>query len=86
MVTLELAVAGIPFFASAMQGYLVGIGRLNPLERLLLLAGSLLLPLPGESVLPLAKIEILLLSAALILPMLALAARRNLRTSELVSA
>ncbi len=86
LLILVLAIAGILFFASAMQGYLVGVGRLNPVERLCLLAGSLLLPLPGESVLPLAKIEILLLSAALILPMIALAARRNLRTSELVSA
>jgi hypothetical protein len=73
-------------FASAMQGYLVGIGRLNMVERFFFLSGSLLLPLPGESVLPLAKIEILLVSAALILPLLALAAWRNFKTSEFVNA
>ena len=86
LLILVLAIAGILFFASAMQGYLVGIGHLNPVERLCLLSGSLLLSMPGESVLLLAKIEILLFSAALILPMIALAARRNLRTSELVRA
>lgn len=86
LATLALALVGILMFASAMQGYLVGVGRLKPVERGFFLVGSLLLPLPGESVLPLAKIEILLLSAALILPPLVLAARRNLKTSQFVNA
>ncbi len=86
LAVLTLAIVGILFFASAMQGYLVGIGRLNIVERIFFLAGSLLLPLPAESVLPLARIEILLLSAALILPLLVMAARRNLKPNALVSA
>lgn len=86
LATLSLALVGILVFASAMQGYLVGIGRLNLVERVFLLIGSLLLPLPGESVLPLAKIEILLLSVALILPMLGLAAWRNLKTRQFANA
>ncbi|MCR9134671.1 MAG: TRAP transporter fused permease subunit [Alphaproteobacteria bacterium] len=86
LATLILALIGITLFASAMQGYLFGIGKLKPIERGFFLIGSLLLPLPGESVLPLSKIEIMLLSAALILPLLALAARRNFKTSQLVNA
>lgn len=84
--TLALAIAGTLLFASAMQGYPAGFGKLKKIERVCILVGSLLMPLPGHSLLSFPKYEILFLSAALILPMLGMAARRKLKTSELVSA
>ncbi len=77
--SLCLASLGILIFASAMQGYLAGIGRLNWLERMFLLIASLLLPLPGGTVLPWSKLELLSAAGAVIVTVVLIAMLRNRR-------
>lgn len=68
------AVIGIILFASAMQGYLVGIGRLGfgviqeTLIRSLILIAGLLLALPGGGMVPLSQWELIGLAAAALIP------------------
>ncbi|MBT2775037.1 TRAP transporter fused permease subunit [Halomonas sp. ISL-60] len=68
------AVAGIILFASAMQGYLIGVGRLGygalqePIIRGLVLVAGLLLALPGGGMVPLSQWELIGLAAATLLP------------------
>ncbi|MEX1214756.1 TRAP transporter permease [Saccharospirillum sp.] len=74
------AVVGIIFFASAMQGYMIGIGRLGygfvqetVIRGLILLAGlALALPGGGELI-PLTHLQLLMISAIFLLPALGLA-------------
>jgi len=77
IVALALAVIGVLCFASAMQGYLVGIGHLKLHERMLLVAGAVIMPLPGHSVIPLDKIQLLGISALAIVPVAAIALMRQ---------
>ncbi|MDX5435223.1 MAG: TRAP transporter fused permease subunit, partial [Halomonas sp.] len=73
------AVIGIVLFASAMQGYLIGVGRLGigarheiPARGLVLVAG-LLFALPGGGMVPLSQIELLGSAMAALLPAVLLA-------------
>ncbi|MCH8552702.1 MAG: TRAP transporter fused permease subunit [Natronospirillum sp.] len=74
------AVVGIIFFASAMQGYLIGIGRLGhgflqeTLVRGLILIAGLALAIPGGSdLIPVTHWQLLLISATCLLPAIGLA-------------
>lgn len=80
-----LAVVGILIFASAMQGYLVGVGRLNWVERGTFLAASLLLPLPGEIVFPFSKVELVAAASIVILLTILAALYRSRRSTVAVS-
>ncbi|MGR4068315.1 TRAP transporter fused permease subunit [Halomonas sp. LR3S48] len=73
------ALVGIVLFASAMQGYLIGVGRLGigalheiPARGLVLVAG-LLFALPGGGMVPLSQIELLGSAMAALLPAVLLA-------------
>lgn len=80
------AVVGIILFASAMQGYLIGVGRLGfgiivePLSRSLILISGLTLALPGGGLLPLSQIELLSISLASLIPAIVLAKWSQHRT------
>lgn len=73
------AIIGIVLFASAMQGYLMGVGRLGygmlqeAVIRGLVLIAGLLLALPGGGMVPLSQWELIGLAAAALLPGVALA-------------
>ncbi|GGW23129.1 TRAP transporter permease [Vreelandella hamiltonii] len=73
------AIIGIILFASAMQGYLMGVGRLGygmlqeAIIRGLVLVAGLLLALPGGGMVPLSQWELIGLAAAALLPGVALA-------------
>ncbi|PJX15765.1 C4-dicarboxylate ABC transporter [Halomonas sp. 141] len=73
------AIIGIILFASAMQGYLMGVGRLGygmlqeAVIRGLVLVAGLLLALPGGGMVPLSQWELIGLAAAALLPGVALA-------------
>ncbi|UDM09043.1 TRAP transporter fused permease subunit [Halomonas sp. NyZ770] len=73
------AIIGIVLFASAMQGYLMGVGRLGygmlqeAVIRGLVLVAGLLLALPGGGMVPLSQWELIGLAAAALLPGVALA-------------
>ncbi len=73
------AIIGIILFASAMQGYLMGVGRLGygmlqeAVIRGLVLIAGLLLALPGGGMVPLSQWELIGLAAAALLPGVALA-------------
>ncbi|WP_445009936.1 TRAP transporter permease [Vreelandella stevensii] len=73
------AIIGIVLFASAMQGYLMGVGRLGygmlqeAVIRALVLIAGLLLALPGGGMVPLNQWELIGLAAAALLPGVALA-------------
>ncbi|MEX2319778.1 MAG: TRAP transporter fused permease subunit, partial [Saccharospirillum sp.] len=74
------AVVGIIFFASAMQGYMIGIGRLGygfiqeTVIRGLILVAGLALALPGGGdLVPLTHLQLLLISATFLLPAIGLA-------------
>ncbi|WP_339803876.1 TRAP transporter permease [uncultured Marinobacter sp.] len=79
VVVITQALFGVLLIAGAMQGYLLGIGNLSAnrlLEwpiRLALIAGGMLLAIPGGGPVPLTNLELSLISAALIIPALALA-------------
>ncbi|CAM4056204.1 TRAP transporter fused permease subunit [Vreelandella rituensis] len=68
------AVIGIVLFASAMQGYLIGVGRLGrgifqeATIRTLVLLSGLTLALPGGGMIPLSQIELLGISIAALIP------------------
>ncbi|MEM9576330.1 MAG: TRAP transporter fused permease subunit [Pseudomonadota bacterium] len=81
-VALSLAIVGVLCFASGMQGYLAGVGRLKMHERFLLIAGAIVMPLPGHSVIPLEKHEIFGLAAIVIVPVVAMAFVRARRLGE----
>lgn len=68
------AVVGIILFASAMQGYLMGVGRLGygilqeTIVRGLILVSGLLLALPGGGMIPLSQWELTGLGAMALIP------------------
>lgn len=74
VVVFVQAVIGIILFASAMQGYLMGVGRLGYgalqeiIIRSLVLIAGLLLALPGGGMVPLSQWELIALAAAALLP------------------
>jgi TRAP transporter 4TM/12TM fusion protein len=73
------ALAGVVLFASAMQGYLIGVGRLGhgPIQetaiRALVLISGLTLALPGGGMVPLSQVELLGISLAALVPAVLLA-------------
>ncbi|AXY43740.1 TRAP transporter fused permease subunit [Halomonas sp. JS92-SW72] len=73
------ALAGIVLFASAMQGYLIGVGRLGhgaiqeTAIRTLVLISGLTLALPGGGMVPLSQVELLGISLAALVPAVLLA-------------
>ncbi|MBE0490035.1 MAG: TRAP transporter fused permease subunit [Halomonas sp.] len=73
------ALAGIVLFASAMQGYLIGVGRLGhgaiqeTAIRALVLISGLTLALPGGGMVPLSQVELLGISLAALVPAVLLA-------------
>ncbi|MEP4545038.1 MAG: TRAP transporter fused permease subunit [Saccharospirillum sp.] len=74
------AVVGIVFFASAMQGYMIGVGRLGYgiaqeiVVRGLVLIAGLALALPGGGdLIPVTQWQLLLIAAACLLPAIGLA-------------
>ena len=73
------AVIGIILFASAMQGYLMGVGRLGYgalqeiVIRALVLIAGLLLALPGGGMVPLSQWDLIGLAAVALLPAVVLA-------------
>jgi TRAP-type uncharacterized transport system fused permease subunit len=81
LISLSIAIVGVTCFAGAMQGYLIGVGRLRLHERILLIAGSIIMPLPGQILIPLEKLQILGLSALAIVPVALIAFLRQRRTT-----
>lgn len=73
------AVVGIVLFASAMQGYLIGIGRLGhnllteTLNRTLILIAGLCLALPGGGSIPFTHLQLLIAGIATAVPAILLA-------------
>jgi TRAP transporter 4TM/12TM fusion protein len=73
------AVVGIVLFASAMQGYLIGIGRLGhnllteTLNRTLILIAGLCLALPGGGSIPFTHLQLLIAGVATAVPAILLA-------------
>lgn len=73
------AVVGIILFASAMQGYLIGVGRLGhnrateALNRTLILFAGLCLALPGGGPIPFTHLQLLMAGVAAALPAIGLA-------------
>ena len=73
------ALAGIVLFASAMQGYLIGVGRLGhgaiqeTAIRALVLISGLTLALPGGGMVPLGQVELLGISLTALVPAVLLA-------------
>lgn len=73
------AVLGIILFASAMQGYLIGIGRLGhnrlteALSRALILIAGLCLALPGGGSIPFTHLQLLIAGVAAAVPAILLA-------------
>ncbi len=73
------ALVGIVLFAAAMQGYLIGVGRLGhgaiqeTVIRALVMVSGLTLALPGGGMVPLTHVELLGISLAALLPGIALA-------------
>ncbi|AJY50606.1 TRAP transporter permease [Halomonas sp. KO116] len=88
------AVIGIILFASAMQGYLMGVGRLGYgalqeiVIRALILIAGLLLALPGGGMVPLSQWELIGLAAAALVPgvLMARLSQRHHRRSQSASA
>ena len=83
VVSTSLALFGVFVFACAIQGYMSGIGPLfarnliGALLRLLLLAGAVLIALPGEAVPNWSDMDLLIAGLALIFPLLGLAYFQN---------
>lgn len=73
------ALIGIVLFASAMQGYLIGVGRLGvgvvaeTVTRGLVLVAGLLFALPGGGMVPLSQLELFTLALAALVPAVLLA-------------
>lgn len=85
------AVIGIWFIGAALQGYLIGAGRIDAspiggLARLLLFASGLLFALPGGSGVGLDHVELSLIALGLGLPACALARWRRRPTAGLAEA
>lgn len=84
-ISVALAIFGVMIFAGTMQGYLWGIGplfsgfRAGGLLRLPILAGAILIALPGEAIPGWSDLDLLLAGLALIVPVLAAAYFYNLR-------
>ena len=84
------AVVGIVFFASAMQGYMIGIGRLGygvlqeVVIRGLILVAGLALALPGGGdLIPVTQWQLLLISAACLLPAIGMARWSQIKQTQL---
>lgn len=88
--SIVLAVFGVFVFACAMQGYMAGIGPLfsqtarGALLRLPILAGAVLIALPGEAIPHWSDTDLLLAGLALIAPVLSLAFFLNRRERAFV--
>jgi TRAP transporter 4TM/12TM fusion protein len=73
------ALVGIVLFAAAMQGYLIGVGRLGhgaiqeTVIRALVMVSGLTLALPGGGMVPLTHVELLGISLAALVPAVLLA-------------
>ena len=88
------AVLGIILFASAMQGYLMGVGRLGYgalqeiIIRALVLVAGLLLALPGGGMIPLSQWELIGLALAALVPgvLMARLSQRHHRRTQSASA
>ncbi|MDK9556510.1 TRAP transporter permease [Marinobacter sp. M216] len=78
LVVLTQAILGVALIAGGMQGYLLGIGNLSLYPRLQwpirlsLIAGGMLLAIPGGGPVPLSNLQLTMVSAVLITPVLAL--------------
>ncbi len=74
IVVIAQALAGVLLIAGAMQGWLLGVGNLAASRvlqwpiRLALIAGGLLLAIPGGGPVPLTNLELSLISGVLIVP------------------
>ncbi len=83
--SVALAIFGVFIFASAVQGYVAGIGNLfgrdfkGMIFRLPLLVGAILVALPGEAIPGWSDLELMLLGLAIIAPVLAAAFILNRR-------
>ena len=82
VVVIATAVIGILLIAAALQGYLMGLGRiesttLGRLTRLLLFGAGLCLAAPGSAMIGLTHLELLLLALALGVPGIALVRWQN---------
>ena len=85
------AVLGIVLFASAMQGYLIGVGRLGhkpvieSIIRTLVLISGLCVALPGGGPIPLSNLQLLTVGVAAGLPAVLLArwSQRRQRDADL---
>jgi len=78
LVVLPQAIVGVALIAGGMQGYLLGVGNLSLYRvlqwpiRLALIAGGMLLAIPGGGPVPFTNLELTMISAMLIVPALAL--------------
>jgi TRAP transporter 4TM/12TM fusion protein len=85
VISICLALFGVFVFASAIQGYMAGIGPLfgqntvGVIVRLPLLAGAILIALPGEAIHGWSDLDLLLAGLVLIVPILAMALVLNRR-------
>ncbi|NIC03900.1 TRAP transporter permease [Billgrantia bachuensis] len=89
------ALVGIVLFASAMQGYLIGVGRLGTgivsecIARALVLLAGLMLALPGGGMVPLSQLELFAIALAALIPAVVLSRwsqrRAGQRASRLTS-
>lgn len=74
LVVLTQALLGVALIAGGMQGYLLGIGNLSLYPRLqwpirlALIAGGMMLAIPGGGPVPLTNLQLTMLSAVLIIP------------------
>jgi TRAP-type uncharacterized transport system fused permease subunit len=78
LMVLPQAIVGVALIAGGMQGYLLGVGNLSLYRvlqwpiRLALIAGGMLLAIPGGGPVPFTNLELTMISAMLIVPALAL--------------
>ncbi|WP_166261948.1 TRAP transporter permease [Marinobacter salicampi] len=78
LVVLSQAIVGVALIAGGMQGYLLGVGNLSLYRvlqwpiRLALIAGGMLLAIPGGGPVPFTNLELSMISAVLLAPALAL--------------
>ena len=85
LLVIVQALIGVTLIASAMQGWLIGVGSLAASKllqwpiRLGLIAGGMILAIPGGGPVPLTNLELSLISAALIIPAVIAAALTHQR-------
>lgn len=85
VLSIGLAIFGVFIFASAIQGYMAGIGPLfgqnttGMLVRLPILLGAVLIALPGEAIPGWSDMDLFLAGLLLIVPILTVAYARNKR-------